>query len=121
MTSTDTVERVAREVYAAMRWTYYDRCGIEAPIWSEGGNALAQDEARKAARAAIAAMPSPDVGEAARVLLDQVDQIWNRNLSTDTHNAREKAKRDGHKYVVIDREGFRAVLRALSTPPKEDV
>ncbi|MFH5773544.1 hypothetical protein ACHFJ0_04775 [Paracoccus sp. NGMCC 1.201697] len=69
-----------------------------------------------AALASRAAPPEAQVtvAEAARVLLDQMDNIWSSDMSTATDNARQKAKRDGHKYRVIDREGFRAALRALA-------
>lgn len=51
---------------------------------------------------------------AAALLLSKVDKIWTPNLSTSTHNARQQAERNGHKYRVIDREGFRAALSAIA-------
>lgn len=46
-------------------------------------------------------------------LHDNLDKIWSSPASTDMDNARRKAERDGHKYRVIDREGFRAALARI--------
>lgn len=51
---------------------------------------------------------------AAEVLLGGLDNRWDKSLSADTNSARQKAERDGHKYSVIDREGFRAALLAIA-------
>ena len=51
--------------------------------------------------------------DAAKVLLAELDTLWSAELSTATDNGRRKAERGGHKYRVIDREGFRAALRAI--------
>jgi hypothetical protein len=60
-TPTDAdVERVASAVFAAMRTP-------GKPHWVPCGNSFKQDEARRYARAAIAAMPVPDAVATARV------------------------------------------------------
>lgn len=51
---------------------------------------------------------------AAQVLLNGLDKRWDKSLAADTNNARMEAKRNGHGYVLIDREGFRAALTAIA-------
>jgi len=72
-------ERVAKEIYAAMVWAAErSEFPFKALTWTENGNSHAQVEARRAADAAIAAMPAPDASairnaalmEAARVCLE---------------------------------------------------
>ena len=48
------VERMAKEVYEAMRWAItHAPHHIHPPEWQEGGNSLVQDRARQAAIAAM--------------------------------------------------------------------
>lgn len=69
----DAVERVAMEVYEAMRWAimrapYHDET---PPKWQEGGNSLAQDRARQAA---IAALQQPEQSATPHALVEQLVQ-----------------------------------------------
>jgi len=58
MTDEQTVEKVAQEIFAAMRFAAEVGApqGLSPPNWVPGGNSEMQDVARKHARA-IAAMP----------------------------------------------------------------
>jgi hypothetical protein len=46
-------------------------------------------------------------------LIDELDSLWTRNASTAHDIARTKARRDGHKYSVVDRESVKAALKEL--------
>ncbi len=78
--------------------------------WRDRAEAAEADRDRLAAELAEART----VQAAAGVLLDAVDDAWTPQASTATYDARKAAERAGHKYRVIDREGFRAALRALA-------
>lgn len=78
MTSTDTVETVAKIVYEAMRWAYHSVDGEYPPAWERLGDSYAQTEARQKAAKIMAAMPSPDVGEAARIAVDEIEKQWRK-------------------------------------------
>lgn len=100
--SKEATEHAAKVIYDAMIWAYEDGSGNRGPAWVEGGNSKAQDKARDAAQAAIAAMPARTVTpqEAAKVLL----AVESQSLIYD---ACETAKCKAYK--------FDYVLRALSS------
>jgi hypothetical protein len=47
----EPLDLIAQEVYCAMAWASHEANGKHVPLWTPGGNSLAQDEARRAARA----------------------------------------------------------------------
>jgi len=71
---TDMREELAKHVYASMAWAYEDGSGSICPVWVEGGNSFAQDEARKRADAIIAALP----GCVKQLNFDRVSRLYYR-------------------------------------------
>lgn len=59
-------------------------------------------------------LATPTPAQAARVLLEALDALWSREMSTDMNNAMVRAKKDRHGYSIVDREGFRAAIRAIA-------
>lgn len=47
----DPLDMIAQEVYCAMAWASHEASGKHVPLWTSGGNSLAQEEARRAAKA----------------------------------------------------------------------
>lgn len=60
-----------------------------------------------------------EIGRMAREIADCLDDLFSGSVSNDMDNARTKAKRDGHKYRVIDRETLRAGLLSLAKMERE--
>ena len=110
MSDAETVERVARAIFVKDFPS-----GSVKGRWDEVSEPM-RDDYRTCARAAIAAMPSPTVQEAARVLLN--DDISLSRMSKAMHDGPLGA--DEYEYRASTKAGgwclecVRAALRALT-------
>lgn len=91
----EQVERVAKIIYE--RGMRYLR--LDVPEWTEGGNSLAQDEARAAAHEIIAAMqPTPQ--DAAKVLLEILKPLTDADAYGKAHSL--ISYRNGYSRALAD-------------------